>query len=70
MSKDEKLLLEAFTLLYTMYKDQHGGRRYFRPVSIYPTLSKIQNRLDRTIRQESLSIARLRAKANSPWTET
>ena len=34
MNKDEKLLLEAFTLLYTMYKDQHGGRRYYRPVSI------------------------------------
>ena len=70
MSKDEKLLLEAFTLLYTMYKDQHGGRRYFRPVSIYPTLSKIQNRLDKTIRQESLSVARQRQEANSPWTET
>ena len=68
MSKDEQLLLEAFRLLYTVYKDSHGGRRYFRPVSIYPTLSKIQNRLDKTIRQESLSIARLRAEANSPWT--
>jgi hypothetical protein len=68
MTKDEQLLLEAFRLLYTVYKDQHGGRRYYRPVSIYPTLSKIQNRLDKTIRQESLSIARLRAEANSPWT--
>lgn len=68
MNKDEKLLLEAFTLLYTVYKDQHGGRRYYRPVSIYPTLSKIQNRLEKTIRQESLSIAKLRAEANSPWT--
>ena len=68
MTKDEQLLLEAFTLLYTMYKDKHGGRRYYRPVSIYPTLSKIQNRLEKTIRQESLSIARLRAEANSPWT--
>ena len=68
MNKDEKLLLEAFTLLYTVYKDQHGGRRYFRPVSIYPTLSKIQKRLDKTIRQESLSIVRQRQEANSPWT--
>jgi len=68
VSKDEQLLLEAFKLLYTVYKDQHGGRRYYRPVSIYPTLSKIQNRLDKTIRQESLSIVRLRAEANSPWT--
>jgi hypothetical protein len=68
VNKDEKLLLEAFTLLYTVYKDQHGGRRYYRPVSIYPTLSKIQKRLDKPIRQESLSIAKLRAEANSPWT--
>jgi hypothetical protein len=68
VNKDEKLLLEAFTLLYTMYKDQHGGRRYFRPVSIYPTLSKIQKRLDKTIRQESLSVAKQRQEANSPWT--
>jgi len=52
MSKDEELLLEAFTLLYTMYKDQHGGRRYYRPVSIYPTLSKIKNRLEETIARE------------------
>jgi len=68
VSKDEQLLLEAFKLLYTVYKDQHGGRKYYRPVSIYPTLSKIHNRLDKTIRQESLSIVRLRAEANSPWT--
>jgi hypothetical protein len=68
VNKDEKLLLEAFTLLYTMYKDQHGGRRYYRPVSIYPTLSKIQKRLDKTIRQESLSIVRQRQEANSSWT--
>jgi len=68
VNKDEKLLLEAFTLLYTMYKDQHGGRRYFRPVSIYPTLSKIQKRLDKPIKQESLSIVRQRQEANSPWT--
>ena len=68
MNKDEKLLLEAFALLYQVYKDQHGGRRYYRPVSIYPTLSKIQNRLEKPIRQESLSIAKIRAEANSPWT--
>jgi hypothetical protein len=68
VNKDEKLLLEAFTLLYTVYKDQHGGRKYYRPVSIYPTLSKIQKRLDKPIRQESLSIVRQRQEANSPWT--
>jgi len=68
VSKDEKLLLEAFTLLYQMYKDQHGGRRYYRPVSIYPTLSKIQNRLAKPIYRESLSIVRMREEANSPWT--
>jgi hypothetical protein len=68
MSKDEKLLLEAFTLLYQMYKDQHGGRRYYRPVSIYPTLSKIQNRLEKPVYRESLSIVRMREEANSPWT--
>jgi hypothetical protein len=68
VNKDEKLLLEAFTLLYTVYKDQHGGRRYYRPVSIYHTLSKIQKRLDKPIRQESLSIVRQRQEANSPWT--
>ena len=67
MNTDEKLLLEAFTLLYTVYKDSHGGRRYYRPVSIYPTLSKIQKRLEKPIRQESLSIAKMRAEANSPW---
>lgn len=67
MNRDEKLLLEAFTLLYQVYKDQHGGRRYYRPVSIYPTLSKIKNRLEKPIRQESLSIVKLREEANSPW---
>jgi hypothetical protein len=68
VNKDEQLLLEAFRLLYTVYKDSHGGRRYFRPVSIYPTLSKIQKRLDKTIRQESLSVAKQRQEANSSWT--
>jgi hypothetical protein len=52
MSEDEELLIEAFTLLYTMYKDQHGRRKYYRPVSIYPTLSKIKNRLEETIVRE------------------
>ena len=68
MTKDEELLIEAFTLLYQVYKDQHGGRRYYRPVSIDPTLSKIQNRLEKPIRRESMSIAKMRAEANSPWT--
>jgi hypothetical protein len=68
MTKDEELLIEAFTLLYTVYKDQHGGRRYYRPVSIYPTLSKIKNRLEKPIRREALSIVKMREEANSPWT--
>jgi hypothetical protein len=68
MSKDEELLLEAFTHLYQVYKEQKSGRRYFRPVSIYPTLSKIKKRLENPIRRESLSVARQRQEANSPWT--
>ena len=66
MNKDEKLLLEAFTLLYTMYKDQHGGRKYYRPVSIYPTLSKIKNRLEESM--GGYSPAGERQRVNSPWT--
>lgn len=68
MSKDEELLLEAFRLLYEIYRDKHCTRRYYRPVSIYPTLSKIKNRLEKPIYRESLSIARQRQEANSPWT--
>jgi hypothetical protein len=68
MSKDEELLLEAFTHLYQVYKEQKSGRRYFRPVSIYPTLSKIKKRLENPIRREALSVARQRQEANSPWT--
>ena len=67
MSRDEELLLEAFTHLYQVYKEQKAGRRYFRPVSIYPTLSKIKKRLENPIRRESLSVARQRQEANSPW---
>lgn len=67
MTRDEELMLEAFRLLYQVYKDQKGGRRYFRPVSIYPTLAKIQRRLERPVRQEALSVAAMREKANSPW---
>lgn len=68
MSRDEELLLEAFTHLYQVYKEQKAGRRYYRPVSLYPTLSKIQKRLENPIRREALSVARQRQEANSPWT--
>lgn len=68
MSRDEELLLEAFTHLYQVYKEQKSGRRYYMPASIYPTLSKIQRRLEKTIAREALSVARQRQEANSPWT--
>ena len=67
MSRDEELLLEAFTYLYQVYKEQKSGRRYFRPVSIYPTLAKIQKRLDKSVERQALSVARQRQEANSPW---
>ena len=68
MSRDEELLLEAFTHLYQVYKEQKSGRRYFRPVSLYPTLAKIQKRLDKPVEREAFSIVRQRREANSPWT--
>ena len=68
MSYDEELLLEAFRLLYQVYREQKAGRRYYRPVSMYPVLAKIQKRLDKPVRQESLSIVGMRERANSPWT--
>ena len=68
MSRDEELLLEAFTHLYQVYKEQKSGRRYFRPVSLYPTLAKIQRRLEKPVEREAFSIARHRREANSPWT--
>ena len=68
MTRDEELLIEAFTLLYTVYKDQHGGRRYYRPVSIYPILAKIQKRLNKPVRMEEMSVAGMRERANCPWT--
>ena len=68
MSYDEELLLEAFRLLYQTYREQKAGRRYYRPVSMYPILAKIQRRLDKPVRQESLSIVGMRERANSPWT--
>ncbi len=66
MSRDEQLLLEAFSLLYQVYKEQKSGRRYFRPVSLYPTLAKIQKRLDKPVEREAFSI--VTREANSPWT--
>lgn len=68
MSRDEELLLEAFTHLYQVYREQKSGRRYFRPVSLYPTLARIQKRLDKPVEREALSVARQRKMANSPWT--
>lgn len=83
MNKDEELLLEAFSLLYQVYKEQKAGRRYYRPVSIYPTLAKIQRRLDKPVEQklradwrkytmelyaEDFSPAAIKGKANAPWT--
>jgi hypothetical protein len=83
VSKDEELLLEAFTMLYQVYREQKAGRKYYRPVSIYPTLAKIQRRLDKPVEQklradwrdytmelyaENVSPAKVRDKANAPWT--
>ena len=84
MSRDEELLLEAFGLLYQVYREQKAGRRYYRPVSIYPTLGKIKARLDKPVKQklradwrnyttevyaEELSPAAARQKANGMWNE-
>ena len=66
MSRDEELLLEAFGLLYQVYREQKSGRKYFQPVSIYPVLAKIQRRLDKPVERKALSI--VRQEANSPWT--
>jgi hypothetical protein len=63
VSHDEKLMLEAFRLLYQVYREQKAGRKYYRPVSIYPTLAKIQKRLNKPVR-EGVSTMRERA----PWT--
>jgi hypothetical protein len=57
MSKDEELMLEAFSLLYQVYREQKAGRRYYRPISIYPTLAKIQRRLDKPVQRDSLMAA-------------
>jgi len=62
---DRELLIEAFELLYTVYKNQHG-RRYSRPLDIYPTLSRIKNRLEETM--SGYSPAGERQKVNGPWT--
>ena len=67
MSYDEELMLESFRLLYQVYREQKAGRKYYRPVSIYPTLAKIQRRLNKPVR-EGVSIVAMREKANSPWT--
>lgn len=63
MSYDEELMLEAFRLLYQVYREQKAGRKYYRPVSIYPTLAKIQRRLNKPV-QEGVSTMR----EGAPWT--
>ena len=68
MTYDEELMLDAFRLLYQVYRAEKSGRRYYRPVSIYPTLAKIQKRLNKPVRMEEMSIAGMRERANSPWT--
>ena len=57
MTRDEQLLLEAFQLLYQVYKAEKSGRRYFRPTSIYPVLAKIQKRLDKPVKKDSVQAA-------------
>jgi hypothetical protein len=63
---DRELLIEAFELLYTIYRNQHGTR-YSRHISVYPTLSKIQKQLEETI-DSGYSPAEERKKANGQWT--
>ena len=62
---DRELLLEAFEILYYVYKNQHG--RYSRELNVYPTLSKIKNRLEETI-NSGYSPAEERKRANGQWT--
>ena len=64
MSRAEELLLEAFGLLYQVYREQKAGRRYYRPVSIYPTLAKIQRRLDKPVQRDALTMATEMAMSN------
>ncbi len=64
---DRELLLECFGVIYQIYRDQHAGRRHYRPVSLYPTLSKLQNRLEKYM-AEGETPASIRRKVNSPWT--
>ncbi len=56
MTKDEELLLEAFQMLYQVYKAEKSGRRYFRPVSIYPVMAKIQRRLDKPVKSKAIDM--------------
>lgn len=56
MTKDEELLLEAFQMLYQVYKAEKSGRRYFRPVSIYPVMAKIQKRLDKPVKSKAIDM--------------
>ena len=56
MTKDEELLLEAFQMLYQVYKAEKSDRRYFRPVSIYPVMAKIQRRLDKPVKSKAIDM--------------
>lgn len=56
MTKDEELLLEAFQMLYQVYKAEKSGRWYFRPVSIYPVMAKIQRRLDKPVKSKAINM--------------
>ena len=56
MTKDEELLLEAFQMLYQVYKAEKSGRRYFRPTSIYPVMAKIQKRLDKPVKSKAIDM--------------
>ena len=62
---DRELLLEAFEILYCVYRNEHG--RYKRELDVYPTLSRIKNRLEETM-NNGYSPAEERKKANGQWT--
>jgi hypothetical protein len=78
---DRELLLECFRVIYQIYRDQHAMRKRYQPVSLYPTLSKLQKRLEESMARvpenwrdytmevyaEDVSPASARKKVNSPW---
>ena len=78
---DRELLLECFRVIYQIYRDQHAMRKRYQPVSLYPTLSRLQKRLEKymdrvpenwreytsEVYAEDVSPASARKKVNSPW---